>query len=285
MTDNGNGWVMRDNATHKGAAETRGRRHRRWRVSAALGLTAVLAGGAIAALRTAGSPAPAPSQPAAAIASHAGRLTPDESRAASRIAVDAATRPGTAPARGGQDAKKDARKDTGSGERNAAGGSGAEPLDTRRPPRAKSASSAPDGRAEVQLYDYASDTLITRLVDLRAGTVLDSARQRGVQPPPTLAEAREAVKIVLADRRLGPGMRDSYASQTGNRLTSPSQLLLQGMSFLGSRAKGVDGARQVSRCGEHRCVQLFVRIPGGKWIDTSRIVIDLSARHAAVIGL
>lgn len=272
---------MRDNATHKGAADTRGRRHRRWRVSAALGLTAVLAGGAIVALRTAGSPAPGASRPAAAVASPSGRLTPDESRAASRIAIDAVTRPGTAPARGDQDAKKD----TGGGERNAAGGSGAEPLDTRRPPRAKSASSASDSRAEVRLYDYASDTLITRLVDLRSGKVLDSARQRGVQPPPTLAEAREAVKVVLADRRLGPGMRDSYASQTGKRLTSPSQLLLQGMSFLGSRAKGVDGARKVSRCGEHRCVQLFVRIPGGKWIDTSRIVIDLSARRAAVIGL
>ncbi|MFD5386587.1 hypothetical protein ACFWMG_16905 [Streptomyces sp. NPDC127074] len=249
-------------------------------MSAALGLTAVLAGGGIAALRTAGSPASDAPEPAAVVASHSGRLTPGESREASRIAVGAATRPGTA-ARGGQDTKKD----TAGGERNAAGGFGAEPLDTRRPPRPKSASSAPDSRAEVQLYDYASDTLITRLVDLRSKKVLDSARQHGVQPPPTLAEAREGVKVVLADRRLGPGMRDSYTSQTGKRLTSPSQLRLQSMSFLGSRAKGVDGARKVSRCGEHRCVQLFVRLPGGKWIDTSRIVIDLSARRAAVIGL
>ncbi|CAM5717369.1 hypothetical protein SANTM175S_07697 [Streptomyces antimycoticus] len=131
-----------------------------------------------------------------------------ESREASRIAVDAATRPGTAPARGG----KEAKKGTAGGERNAAGGSGAEPLDTHRAPRAKSASSAPDSRAEVQLYDYASDTLITRLVDLRSKKVLDSARQHGVQPPPTLAEAREAVKVVLADPRLGPGMRDSYTN-------------------------------------------------------------------------
>lgn len=272
---------MRDNATDRGADDTRGRRHRRWRVSAALGLTAVLAGGGIAALQAAGSPASDAPEPAAVVAAHSGRLTPGESREASRIAVDAATRPGTAPARGG----KEAKKGTAGGERNAAGGSGAEPLDTHRAPRAKSASSAPDSRAEVQLYDYASDTLITRLVDLRSKKVLDSARQHGVQPPPTLAEAREAVKVVLADPRLGPGMRDSYTSQTGKRLTSPSQLRLQSMSFLGSRAKGVDGARKVSRCGEHRCVQLFVRLPGGKWIDTSRIVIDLSARRAAVIGL
>lgn len=269
---------MTDNATDKGTADTRGRRHRRWRVSAALGLTAVLAGGGIAALRTTGSPAPDASEPAAVVASHSGRLTSEESREASRIAIDAAIGPGTA-----KDRQKAAKKSDG--ERNAAGGSGAEPLDTRRPPRAKSASSATDSRAEVQLYDYASDTLITRVVDLRSRKVIDSARRHGVQPPPTLAEAREAVKVILADRRLGPGMRESYASQTGKRLTSPAQLRLQSMSFLGSRAEGVDGARKVSRCGEHRCVQLFVRIPGGKWIDTSRIVIDLSARRAAVIGL
>ncbi|CDR17035.1 hypothetical protein [Streptomyces iranensis] len=269
---------MTDNATDKGAADTRGRRHRRWRVSAALGLTAVLAGGGIAALRTAGSPASDAQEPAAVVASHSGRLTSEESREATRIAVDAATGPGAAKDRRQATEKSD-------GERNAAGGSGAEPLDTRRPPRAKSASSDTDSRAEVQLYDYASDTLITRVVDLRSKKVLDSTRRHGVQPPPTLAEAREAVKVVLADRRLGPGMRESYASQTGKRLASPAQLRLQSMSFLGSRAKGVDGARKVSRCGEHRCVQLFVRIPGGKWIDTSRIVIDLSARRAAVIGL
>ncbi|GAA1097614.1 hypothetical protein [Streptomyces javensis] len=269
---------MTDNATDKGAADTRGRRHRRWRVSAALGLTAVLAGGGIAALRTTGSPASDASEPTAVVASHSGRLTSEESREASRIAIDAASRPGTA-----KDRQKAAKQ--GDGERNAAGGSGAEPLDTRRPLRAKSASSATDSRAEVQLYDYASDTLITRVIDLRSKKVLDTARQHGVQPPPTLAEAREAVKVILADRRLGPGMRESYASQTGKRLTSPAQLRLQSMSFLGSRAEGVDGARKVPRCGEHRCVQLFVRIPGGKWIDTSRIVIDLSARRAAVIGL
>ncbi|TMU99538.1 hypothetical protein [Streptomyces sp. DASNCL29] len=269
---------MTDNATDKGAVDTRRRHHRRWRVSAALGLTAVLAGGGIAALRTAGSPASGASEPAAAVASHSGRLTSEESREASRIAIDAATGSGTA-----KDRQEAVEK--GDGERNAAGGPGAEPLDTRRPLRAKSASSATDGRAEVQLYDYASDTLITRVVDLRSKKVLDSTRRHGVQPPPTLAEAREAVKVILADRRLGPGMRESYASQTGKRLTSPAQLRLQSMSFLGSRAEGVDGARKVSRCGEHRCVQLFVRIPGGKWIDTSRIVIDLSARRAAVIGL
>ncbi|MET7933099.1 hypothetical protein [Streptomyces sp. NPDC005322] len=257
----------------------------------ALGVAAVLAGGGIAALNTAGSPAspgtsrPAqPAQPAAAIASHTGPLTSEEARKASRIAVGDATGQDPSP-RGKGDRSKGDRSGEGGKERNATGGSGAEVLDTHRPLRDKSAPAAPDSEAEVQLYDYASDALITRLVDLRSRKVIRSDRRRGVQPPPTLAEVRQAVKIILDDRRLGPRMRDSYASETKKTLASPSQLLVQGMAFLHSRARGLSGAQKVSRCGVHRCVQLFVRIPGGKWIDTSRIVIDLSARRAAVIGL
>ncbi|MET7902489.1 hypothetical protein ABZS86_13785 [Streptomyces sp. NPDC005355] len=267
---------MRINTTHDGADGARSGPRRRWRLSAALGVAALIAGGGIAALDTAGPPAPDTSQPAAAIASHTGPLTSEETRKASRIAVGNTT---------GQEPSPRDKGGKSGGERNATGGSGAEVLDTHRPLRGKSASAAPDSEAEVQLYDYASDALITRLVDLRSGKVLRSARQRGVQPPPTLTEVRQAVKIILADRRLGPGMRDSYASQTKKTLTSASQLLVQGMAFLESRAQGATGARKVSQCGVHRCVQLFVRIPGGKWIDTSRIVIDLSARRAAVIGL
>ncbi|MEU8827135.1 hypothetical protein [Streptomyces sp. NPDC048636] len=267
---------MTSDATHKGAADAKGGRTRRWRIPMALGLTALLAAGGTAVLKATGSSAPS-SSPAAVIASHNTPLTSEESREAARIAVGHTT---------------SRRGDTGTTrERNAAGAAGAEPLDTHRPPRPKAKSAAPDGEAEVQLYDYASDSLITRRVDLRSGKVLASIRRHGVQPPPSLAEVRQAVKILLADRRLGPGMRASYASATKKKLTSPSQLKVQGMAFLAARADGVEGARQVSRCGVHRCVQLFVRVPGergrdgGTWIDTSRIVIDLSARRAAVIGL
>ncbi|MBL1100664.1 Tat pathway signal sequence domain protein [Streptomyces coffeae] len=267
---------MRSNATNNGAADAKGGRTRRWRIPVALGLSALLAAAGTVVLKATGSAAPG-TTPAAVITSHNGPLTSEESRKATRIAIDHPT---------------SRRGAAGTGrERNAAGAAGAEPLDTHRPPRSPSKSAAPDGEAEVQLYDYASDSLITRRVDLRSGKVLASGRRHGVQPPPSLAEARQAVRILLADRRLGPGMRASYASATHRKLTSPAQLRLQGMAFLASRAEGVKGARQVSRCGAHRCVQLFVRIPGtqgrdgGRWIDTSRIVIDLSARRAAVIGL
>jgi hypothetical protein len=283
LTDDGNGWVMTNNATGDGMAGAKGRRKRGWRVSAAVGLAAVLTGGGIVAQKAADSPATGDSEPAASVASHTGPLTSEETREASRIA----TATGQQPAPQGEKKHTKGGEKPGGGEKNAAGGSGAEVLDTRRPPRAKSAApaSVPDSEAEVQLYDYASDSLITRVVDLRSGKVLRSTRRHEVQPPPTLAEVRQAAKIILADRRLGDGMRASYTAETKKRLTSPSQLRIQGLSFLGSRARGVKGAEQVSQCGAHRCVQLFVRVPGGKWIDTSRIVIDLSARRTAVIGL
>lgn len=279
---------MTINATGDGTAGGNGHRKRGWRISAAVGLAAVLTGGGIVALKATGSPAPDDSAPAASVASHTGPLTSKETREASRIAVAAATgqRPTPQGEKNTETAENTEGKHAEDGERNAAGGAGAEVLDTRRPPRAKSAAaSTPESEAEVQLYDYASDSLITRIVDLRSGKVVSSTRQHEVQPPPTRAEARQAVKIILADRRLGEGMRASYEAETKKRLTSPSQLLIQGMSFLGSRAEGVKGAEQVSQCGTHRCVQLFVRVPGGKWIDTSRIVIDLSAGRTAVIGL
>jgi hypothetical protein len=139
--------------------------------------------------------------------------------------------------------------------------------------------------ADVYLYDYASDTLINRLVDLGTGRVERSSRQHGVQVPPTAAEVTRALEVVMADPRLGKGIRADYRAQTSKPLTKPSQLHAQGMAFLASRATGVEGSGKVARCGVHRCVQLFVRIPRGKWVDTSRIVIDLSADRAAVIGL
>ncbi len=73
------------------------------------------AGGGTTAPRVAGSSAPGAPEPVAAVAPHPGRLTSEESREAPRIALDAAARPGTASARGGQDT----HKGTGGGERNA----------------------------------------------------------------------------------------------------------------------------------------------------------------------
>lgn len=168
-------------------------------------------------------------------------------------------------------------------ERNVHGAPGAETLESGRLPVAKGAPVSPHVMARVDLYDYATDTLLTRDIDLTTQHVVSTARQHGVQPPPTLDEVRQAMTLVLADPRLGDGIRTAYRTQTGRTLTASSQLTLQGMIY--RHANGGQPGAPTTACGAHRCVQLFSRIPGGKWIDTSRIVIDLSARHVTVISL
>lgn len=177
---------------------------------------------------------------------------------------------------------------TATAERDVRGAAGAEVLDSSRLPLAKGAA-ASRVQARVELYDYATDSLLTRTVDLSTGRVTGTLRRHGVQPPPTADEARQALAVILADRRLGPGLRTDYTAATGKALTGPSQLVVQAMTYRTHAGTGpaATAARDpLAVCGTHRCVQLFVRVPdGGPWIDTSRLVIDLSARRVAVVRL
>ncbi|MFJ4471814.1 Tat pathway signal sequence domain protein [Streptomyces sp. NPDC089424] len=129
-------------------------------------------------------------------------------------------------------------------------------------------------RAEVSFYDYGDDTLVTRTVDLGTGKVERTARQRGVQPPLSRAEATEAARLLIADP-LGTGLKADYKDATGQDLTSPDQLLLNSMVY-----RATPGAQPavLDRCGEHRCVRLFPKVKNGPWIDARHLVIDLSAR-------
>jgi hypothetical protein len=220
-----------------------------------------------------------------------GPLTAAQQRQAADLARDSApgavngrsaTTPTRTPATGGT------AEPGAPAERDVHGRAGAEVLDSTRLPLAKDAPAQPHVVAQVDLYDYATDSLLTRDVDLSTGQVTGTVRQRGVQPPPTADEVKQALALLLADPRLGAGLRTDYAAETGKTLTSPSQFAVQGLTYrtyANPASGGAPGGNPVAQCGAHRCVQLFVRVPGGKWIDTSRIVIDLSARRVAVIKL
>ncbi|MER5419611.1 hypothetical protein [Streptosporangium roseum] len=127
-------------------------------------------------------------------------------------------------------------------------------------------------RAEAYLYDYATDRLIVRTVDLGQGRVVKEAVTRGVQPPPSRAEEVRAAELLLADPTYGGGVREAYARAGGGQLRSASDLGLRGLIFTPGHETGA------RRCAAHRCVRLFVRLPGNTWLDTSRIVVDLSAK-------
>lgn len=123
-------------------------------------------------------------------------------------------------------------------------------------------------RAEAYLYDYGEDALIVRTVDLGDAKIVHETKGKGVQPPPSKREETRAAELLLADPKLGKGVRKSYARAAGRELKSVADLTLRGLIY--SQSSGL--------CRTHRCVRLFVRLPDGAFLDTSRIVIDLSAK-------
>ncbi|MFD8392008.1 Tat pathway signal sequence domain protein [Streptomyces sp. NPDC059680] len=134
-------------------------------------------------------------------------------------------------------------------------------------------------RADITFYDYKSDTLLTRTVDLDTGKVERTGTQRGVQPPPSRDENAEAARLLIASP-LGAGLKADYKDATGKELTSPDQLLLSGGVY-----RAAPGAQPavLDQCGTHRCVRLFTKVRNGSWIDTRSLVVDLSARKAAAL--
>ncbi|MFE9093451.1 Tat pathway signal sequence domain protein [Streptomyces sp. NPDC007264] len=135
-------------------------------------------------------------------------------------------------------------------------------------------------RAAVTFYDYKDDALLTRTVGLDTGKVERTGVQHGVQPPLAPEENAEAARLLIADP-LGAGLRTDYRDATGKDLTSPGQLMLTGIVY-----RAVPGAQPalLDKCGEHRCVRLFPKIPNGSWIDARSFVVDLSARRVGKLG-
>ncbi|MER6419555.1 Tat pathway signal sequence domain protein [Streptomyces sp. NPDC001137] len=143
----------------------------------------------------------------------------------------------------------------------------------------------PDGanatrRADVTFYDYRSDSVVTKTVNLDTGKVEETSTQHDVQPPLSIAEQTEAARLLIADP-LGAGLKADYKDATGKQLTSPDQLTLTSMVFRAT--PGVKPA-ELGKCGEHRCTRLFPKVKNGAWIDTRDFVIDLSARKVVKLG-
>ncbi|MFI6815366.1 hypothetical protein ACIBG7_23360 [Nonomuraea sp. NPDC050328] len=131
----------------------------------------------------------------------------------------------------------------------------------------------PNRRAEAYLYDYAEDAVIVRTVDLGRGTVVRESKGTGVQPPPSKREEVRAAELLLAHPKLGKGVRSEFRKAAGRELRSAADLSLRGLIF-----RDKQGA-----CRTHRCVRLFVRLPDGRFLDTSRIVVDLSAKTVHIL--
>ncbi|WP_225799066.1 Tat pathway signal sequence domain protein [Streptomyces sp. NK15101] len=139
----------------------------------------------------------------------------------------------------------------------------------------------PARRAEVRLYDYGRDELVTKTVNLDTGKVEKSGAQRGVQPSAHPDELREALELILASP-LGKGVEEDYEDATGKKLTSGEQLWFNGDVYRPYRESEVP--ERLARCGQHRCVRLVTKVLNGPWIDTRNLIVDLSARTVTRVG-
>ncbi|MGW8763046.1 Tat pathway signal sequence domain protein [Streptomyces sp. NPDC055815] len=165
-----------------------------------------------------------------------------------------------------------------SAQQNVDGGRGPQRLGTRL---ADPVPGDPSRRADVRLYDYARDELLTKTVNLDTGKVEKSGAERGVQPSAHPEELREALELILASP-LGKGVKEDFKDATGKELTSTGQLWFNGDVYRTYREANVPA--QLARCGEHRCVRLVTKVLNGAWIDTRNLIVDLSARTVTRVG-
>ena len=124
---------------------------------------------------------------------------------------------------------------------------------------------------EVAFYDYTSDKQHQVTVDLTAGKVVAAAAAAGVQSPTTATEADVAMDLLLASP-LSATVARGFADQGAGRLTRKDQVSYAGGSY--KPAPGVKGAED---CGAHRCVELQIQAPNGRYLTTTGFVVDLSA--------
>ncbi|MEO3808466.1 hypothetical protein ABGB17_05630 [Sphaerisporangium sp. B11E5] len=104
-------------------------------------------------------------------------------------------------------------------------------------------------------------------------TVQPPPRIRPLDPRPAPArwEERFATELLLAHPVLGETIRGEYAKAAGRRLRSPGELRVHTLIF---RRHG---------CETHRCLQVFIRFPGGVWLDVGRVVVDLTTENVRVL--
>lgn len=130
---------------------------------------------------------------------------------------------------------------------------------------------------EVAFYDYAADRVVAVTVELYAGKVTGTVTAEAVQPAPTPAETYAATELLLAsdDARK---VASEYTAMTGHAITA-DDLIVSGGSYLDTAESDLDDV-----CGEHRCIDLQLQEPSGKYLSTTDFVVDLSAGEVIVLN-
>jgi hypothetical protein len=95
--------------------------------------------------------------------------------------------------------------------------------------------------------------------------------------PITSAETEAALQLILDHPRLGRALRDMTFQAIGLPLDAAWQIQAQGVPFFVASALDTPLEKITAICEYHRCAQLFIPFNDSTFIDTSNLVVDLSA--------
>lgn len=112
-------------------------------------------------------------------------------------------------------------------------------------------------RADVYIYDYSTNELITSLVDLNTSEVIRTERKKDIQLPLTNKELARAKQIVFDDEDERAILEDEYRRITSRDMTNVTELNIKAFTFhADSLPNRVNEASK--QCGIHRCAQLML---------------------------
>lgn len=130
----------------------------------------------------------------------------------------------------------------------------------------------------VTYYDYAADRVLAVTVELYSGKVRRTDAARGLQPAPAPSETHAATTLLIESAE-GRKLGTEYTAMTGHAITA-DDLIVTGGSYYATKASKADDV-----CGQHRCIELQVQEPSGKYLSTADYVVDLSAQKVIVLAV
>src|SRR5262249_12085885 len=135
-------------------------------------------------------------------------------------------------------------------------------------------------RADVLFYDYATESTIRAVVDVRSGQVENVETVPGMQPLISRAEAARALSITLADREASAFIRAQYQARTGTTLRSADDLVVTAGVF---HVDSLPDVAAVAECAVHRCAQLLLTSTTDQSLSAMPIV-NLSSGRLLYLG-
>ena len=110
--------------------------------------------------------------------------------------------------------------------------------------------------ADTLVYDYATDELITTVINLDTNNVISVRRSRDMQPPLSDNELEKAMTILFEDDEEFSLLAAEFKQVTGEALISKEQLRYKAFTFFADSMPNI--VNEASKeCGAQRCAQIL----------------------------